>query len=71
MTTQREQEQIKLIRDSLIEQRMKKEIIKEREVFKNLINKQPKTERKHRVDRLQEKFVSLWALQEEQERNND
>ena len=46
-----------------------KECIKrERQVIGNLINKQPNTERKHRVDRLQEKFVQLWALQEEQEK---
>jgi len=62
MTTTREQ--IELIR----EHKMKEQIRKEREVIRNLINKQPKTERKHRVDRLQEKFVRLWALQEEQER---
>ena len=65
MTTQREQ--IGLIR----EYKMKEHIRKEREVIRNLINKMPQTERKHRVDRLQEKFVNLWALQEEQERNND
>ena len=65
MTTQGEQ--IGLIR----EYKMKEHIRKEREVIRNLINKQPQTERKHRVDRLQEKFVHLWALQEEQERNND
>ena len=62
MTTMREQ--IELIR----EHKMKQEIKKEKIVIGNLINKQPKTERKHRVDRLQEKFVSLWALQEEQEK---
>jgi len=62
MTTTREQ--IELIR----EHKMKEQIRKEREVIRNLINKQPKTERKHRVDRLQEKFVHLWAIQEEQEK---
>ena len=61
MTTQREQ--IGLIR----EHKMKEQIRKEKRVIGNLINKQPRTERKHRVDRLQEKFVHLWALQEEQE----
>ena len=65
MTTSREQ--IGLIK----EHKMKEQIRKEREVVRNLINKQPQTERKHRVDRLQEKFVSLWALQEEQEKHND
>ena len=60
MTTQREQ--IGLIR----EYKMKEHIRKEREVIRNLINKQPQTERKHRVDRLQEKFVRLWALQEQE-----
>ena len=62
MTTPREQ--IELIR----EHKMKEQIRQEREVIRNLINKQPQSERKHRVDRLQEKFVHLWALQEEQER---
>ena len=62
MTTTREQ--IELIK----EHKMKEQIRKEREVIRNLINKQPKTERKHRVDRLQEKFVHLWAIQEEQEK---
>ena len=61
MTTPREQ--IELIR----EHKMKEQIRQEREVIRNLINKQPQSERKHRVDRLQEKFVHLWALQEEQE----
>ena len=65
MTTPREQ--IELIR----EHKMKEQIRQEREVIRNLINKQPQSERKHRVDRLQEKFVHLWALQEEQEKNND
>ena len=65
MTTSREQ--IGLIK----EHKMKEQIRKEREVVINLINKQPQTERKHRVDRLQEKFVRLWALQEEQEKHND
>ena len=64
MTTQREQ--IGLIR----EYKMKEHIRKEREVIRNLINKQPQTERKHRVDRLQEKFVNLWALQEKQEKKS-
>ena len=64
MTTQREQ--IGLIR----EYKMKEHIRKEREVIRNLINKQPQTERKHRVDRLQEKFVRLWALQEKQEKKS-
>ena len=64
MTTQREQ--IGLIR----EYKMKEHIRKEREVIRNLINKQPQTERKHRVDRLQEKFVCLWALQEKQEKKS-
>ena len=62
MTSQREQ--IGLIR----EYKMKEEIKKEKRVIGNLINKQPRTERKHRVDRLQEKFVHLWAIQEEQEK---
>ena len=62
MTTPREQ--IELIR----EHKMKEQIRQEREVIRNLINKQPQSERKHRVDRLQEKFVHLWALQEEQEK---
>lgn len=47
---------------------MKEQMRKEKEVIGNLINKQPRIERKHRVDRLQEKFVHLWALQEEQEK---
>ena len=64
MTTQREQ--IGLIR----EYKMKEHIRKEREVIRNLINKQPQTERKHRVDRLQEKFVRLWSLQEKQEKKS-
>ena len=64
MTTQREQ--IGLIR----EYKMKEHIRKEREVIRNLINKQPQTKRKHRVDRLQEKFVNLWALQEKQEKKS-
>ena len=59
-------EQIGLIK----EHKMKEQIRKEREVIRNLINKQPQTERKHRVDRLQEKFVRLWALQEEQEKKS-
>ena len=64
MTTSREQ--IGLIK----EHKMKEQIRKEREVVRNLINKQPQTERKHRVDRLQEKFVRLWALQEGQEKKS-
>ena len=64
MTTSREQ--IELIK----EHKMKEQIRKEREVVRNLINKQPQTERKHRVDRLQEKFVNLWALQEKQEKKS-
>ena len=64
MTTSREQ--IELIK----EHKMKEQIRKEREVVRNLINKQPQTERKHRVDRLQEKFVRLWALQEGQEKKS-
>ena len=47
---------------------MKEQIIKEREVIRNLINKQPDKERIHRVDRLQEKFIHLWSIQEEQEK---
>ena len=64
MTTSREQ--IGLIK----EHKMKEQIRKEREVVRNLINKMPQTERKHRVDRLQEKFVRLWALQEGQEKKS-
>ena len=64
MTTSREQ--IGLIK----EHKMKEQIRKEREVVRNLINKMPQTERKHRVDRLQEKFVRLWALQEKQEKKS-
>jgi len=52
------------------DKRIKDMIKKEKEVIGKLLNIKQRTEKKSRVDRLQEKFIHLWALQEQQEGKN-